>query len=294
MAGIVRSLMAYAVPLLACFALAGCSGKDGTAQGRVIAVSIEPQRCLLERIAGGRYDVVTVLPPGTDPETFEPAMSVRMRLADADAYMMAGHLPFEATFGRSLKGDNPRLLTMDTSEGIDIITGTHVHSDGHGHSHDADPHTWTSARNAKIMARNMLRGLCRLDPEGADVYKKNYSALVLWIDSLDSAISQRLEHVKGCSFVVWHPSLSYFARDYGLNQISVGSEGKEATARALQRSVDRAVADSVRVFFFQREFDSRQADAVNRHIGARMVAIDPLGYDWEGQMNLIADELACP
>ena len=81
---------------------------------------------------------------------------------------------------------------------------------------------------------------------------------------------------------------------FWLCQRIVSSEGKEATARALQRSVDRAVADSVRVFFFQREFDSRQADAVNRHIGARMVAIDPLGYDWEGQMNLIADELACP
>ncbi len=72
------------------------------------------------------------------------------------------------------------------------------------------------------------------------------------------------------------------------------AKAREATARALQRSVDRAVADSVRVFFFQREFDSRQADAVNRHIEGRMVAIDPLGYDWEGQMNLIADGFACP
>ena len=33
--------------------------------------------------------------------------------------------------------------------------------------------------------------------------------------------------MKGGSFVVWHPSLSYFARDYGLEQISLEYDGKE-------------------------------------------------------------------
>ena len=83
---------------------------------------------------------------------------------------------------------------------------------------------------------------------------------------------------KGTAFLVWHPSLSYFARDYGLLQISVGQEGKEASVQQLQSKIDEAKAHNAEVFFYQKEFDSRQAEVVNEQIGAEMVIINPLNY----------------
>ena len=59
---------------------------------------------------------------------------------------------------------------------------------------------------------------------------------------------------------VWHPSLSYFARDYGLEQISLGTEGKEMSAKSLTEAIDKARDKGVGVFFFQKEYDSRQAE----------------------------------
>ncbi len=111
------------------------------------------------------------------------------------------------------------------------------------------------------------------------------------MDSIDSVVAGRLGS-EGGAFAVWHPSLSYFARDYGLEQIAVGAESKEVSPRRLKEIIDEARADSVEVFFFQREYDSRQAQTINSAIGSRLVTIDPLSYDWEGQLFLITDELA--
>jgi zinc transport system substrate-binding protein len=33
---------------------------------------------------------------------------------------------------------------------------------------------------------------------------------------------------KGKSFLIFHPALGYFARDYGLSQITIEVEGKES------------------------------------------------------------------
>ena len=69
--------------------LAACSGAEKP-ERPVLAVSIEPQKKILEAIAGPGFDVVVLLPPGSDPESFEPTMSQRRSLSDAEAYLPVG------------------------------------------------------------------------------------------------------------------------------------------------------------------------------------------------------------
>lgn len=142
------------------------------------------------------------------------------------------------------------------------------------------------------MAYAMMASLVKADPDNADLYRDNFNKMACRYDSLDAVISQRLALSGARAFAVWHPSLSYFARDYGLRQIAVGQESKEMPVGRLKAIIDQARADSVRVFFFQKEFDSRQAQNANREIGSRLVTIDPLAYDWESQLQLVADELS--
>ncbi|MCM1225647.1 MAG: zinc ABC transporter substrate-binding protein [Lachnospiraceae bacterium] len=270
-----------------------------------MAVSIEPQRKMLEELGGGNFEVFTVMPAGANPETYDPPMSARARMAQAKAYFTTGHLAFED----AVAGSTP---TIDTSVGIMPVIGTHGHGareeaeDGHhhkaeGHHHEAehlhhdhgeaDPHVWTSVRNAKAMAYAMLAQLVAADAANADSYRANFAKMIARYDSLDAAISHSLEGARH-SFAVWHPSLSYFARDYGLKQISVGQESKEMPAGRLKEIIDIARADSVEVFFFQKEYDSRQAESLNREIGSRLVNINPLAYEWEEELMRVADELS--
>ena len=270
---------------------ASCSrnsdGKD------LILVSIEPQRMVLEQIVGDRYRVEALLANGADPETFDPTAADRMKVDRALLYFGTGVLPFEEKLKQAAAD-----RYVNSGEGIPLLYGTHGHhhddADGHEHHSEADPHFWSSVGNMRLMAKNMRDAVARTDTAVAAQCGLRYDAYVQHLDSLDSRLRGTLAPVRDASFAVWHPSLSYFARDYGLRQLSLGMEGKDLSAKGLRGAIDHALADSVRVFFFQKEYDSRQAEAINDAIGSRFVIIDPLAYDWEEQLTLIADEIARP
>ncbi|MDE6854026.1 MAG: zinc ABC transporter substrate-binding protein, partial [Muribaculaceae bacterium] len=157
-----------------------------------------------------------------------------------------------------------------------------------------DPHYWTSVSGMRTMARNMARALSVQNPDSAKIYTDRLAAVTARLDSIDSEISNRVAKSTTHSFAIWHPSLSYFANDYGLEQVPVGMDNKEMSARQLREVIDHARGDSIRVFFFQKEYDRRQAETINEAIGSRIVTVDPLDYDWDDQMIQIADELARP
>lgn len=272
--------------------LCGCSGKDAADSRPQLMVSIEPQRNILEQLVGDRYAVGTMLERGANPETFDPSMESRIKAEKAVAYFTVGAFPFEETLAESLPGS---VRLANTSEGIEPIYGTHSHHHGEGHHHEecADPHTWTSLRNAAIMADNMAAVLMELSPADSAAIGERLAALHHRLDSIDTATRERLASAPK-AFAIWHPSLSYYARDYGLSQIAVGQESKEMPAGQVREVIDRARRAGVKVFFFQKEYDSRQAESINSAIGSRMVTIDPLAYDWTEQIELITDEIARP
>lgn len=264
----------------------------------VLAVSLAPESRLLEALAGDSYEIVTVLENGANPELFETPMGRRVAVDRSRVYFKNGGLPFEDAILATLP-DSVRVV--DISEGITPIYGTHGHHHGHeaeeheGHKHHHgegfDPHIWTSVKNARVMASNMARGLIDLDPSQADAVNSRLAALDARLDSADRAIAARLDSAGADKFLVWHPSLSYFARDYGLTQIAVGQESKEVPVGRLKEIIDTAAADSITTFFFQKEYDSRQAETVSRELGISYETIDLLSRDWLEELNKITDVL---
>lgn len=80
-----------------------------------MAVSIEPQRYLLESIVGDRMDVVTVMGKGADPENYDPSMSVLRKVEGSRLYFKVGAGAFEdALIGR----------LSDAGQGIDVVDTT--------------------------------------------------------------------------------------------------------------------------------------------------------------------------
>ncbi len=276
--------------------IVSCGSKVQTRHKPTATVSIPPQQYLLKAIAGDSITINCLLQSGSNPESFEPGIALLRSVSNSDALLLAGNLGFESAIAERVTAGNGDIAVYDTSRGIDFIYGTHDHCDHHDgddhHDHGgADPHTWTSIRNARIIAANMLDALTEIDPDNAGYYRANFDRLDSRLDSLDRATTQRLAASDDKSFIVWHPSLSYFARDYGLEQISVGQEGKETSVKAMQQRIAHALEHNVKVFFFQKEFDSRQAETLNSQIGARMVIINPMNPDWEHEIKIITDAL---
>ncbi len=95
-----------------------------------------------------------------------------------------------------------------------------------------DPHVWMSCSNARIIASNILKALCELEPKNKAFFEKNYQSLLSIIDKRDSTIKESFKKDPDlvCKFAIYHPILTYFARDYQLEQLAIEEEGREPSA----------------------------------------------------------------
>lgn len=257
---------------------------------RMITVSILPQKFMLKKIVGDRFEISCMLNEGNNPEAYEPSMTHLMNIEHSVAYFCIGYIGFEDAIVGKAHVNNPNLKIFNTSKGVEVIRGTHFSPEGE--HNEADPHLWTSVANAIKISQNMLAAVVELDPDNADEYTHNFNAFKSELDSLDSRIKSQLAGKQGSAFLVWHPSLSYFARDYGLRQVSLEYEGKEIPIDKLKQNIDAARESGAHVLFVQREFDSRQAETIGEELGVKMVKINPMSYNWETELENIANAIA--
>ena len=286
-----KYILLFAIVLL----LAACTGqgKKSSDNGKpVITVTMEPQRYFAETIAGDKFNIVSMVPKGSSPETYDPTPAQLVSLGDSKAYLRIGYIGFEQSWMERLLSNTPHLQVFDTSKGIDLIfEAGHIHGDHH-HEGGVEPHVWSSTNNALIIARNTYKALSTLDKENEPYFLARYDSLCHTIQQTDSVIRKTLS-TPGTSraFMIYHPALSYFARDYGLHQISIEEGGKEPSPTHLKGLIDACKAENVRVIFVQPEFDRRNAEIIAEQTGTRVVPINPLSYDWGEELITIAEEL---
>lgn len=262
------------------------------ADERVITVTMEPQRYFTEAIAGDKFTVRTMVPKGSSPETYDPTPQQLVDLGESEAYLRIGYIGFEQTWMDRLLNNTPHIQVFDTSKGIDLILESAINHDDHHHPGGVEPHVWSSAVNARILADNTLKALCSLDKENETYYRARYDSLRQRIERTDSLLRKTLSAPNADrAFIIYHPALSYFARDYGLKQISIEEGGKEPSPAHLKGLIDICKAEGVHVIFVQPEFDRRNAEIIAKQTGTKVVPINLLTYDWEAEMIKVAKSL---
>ena len=275
----------------------GCKSVDNNTP--TISVTIEPQRYFVEQIVGDNFKVNTIVPAGTSPETYDPTPSQMVSLGKSALYFKVGYLGFENAWGQTLAENNADVVVINTSneisliegENMDNIIGGHIHHEGHSHD-GVDPHIWSSPKSALIMAENMLNALVMADVENQKQYRENFKVLQSEIIATDKKIVALLEKAPVKSFIIYHPALSYFARDYNLTQYSIEFEGKSPSPQQLRQMIDFAQAQGVKTIFVQKGFDMKNAESLAKEVGASIHSIDPLSYNWSEELINIAEILS--
>ena len=93
-------------------------------------------------------------------------------------------------------------------------------------------------------------------------------------------------------YFIYHPALTYFANEYGFRQIAIEEEGREPSVASLAEVIREAKRNATKIMFVQKEFDSQNTETVVKETKAQVVEINPLDYNWEQQMTLIASTLS--
>lgn len=270
---IARYLCIISVSLLA----AACGGRQtDTASERTMYVTIAPLAEIVDGITCGDFTLEVLVPAGASPETFEPTPKQFMALNEAKAVFAVGLIDFETALTSRIADASK---VVDLSRGIATETGccSH-HAHGAHHAHGVDPHVWTSPRQLKTMARNAYEAIHAMYPDSVK-YDSAYEALAERLDELDAECAAACAASDRKCFVVFHPALTYFARDYGIEQIAIEHEGKEPTARRLGQIIEKARQAGVRRVFYQAQFPKSTVEVVAGDIGAECTTFDPLAAD---------------
>ena len=159
---------------------------------------------------------------------------------------------------------------------------------GHSHAHGIDPHIWTSPRALQRMAANAYEAIHALWPDSVK-YTENHARLQEQLAALDARTAGKIAASGVRYFIVYHPALTYYARDYGLQQVAIEDDGKEPSARALARLIEQAHRDGVRRIFYQSQFPASAVEVIARDIEAQSVAIDPLKEDVIANIDSLTD-----
>ncbi len=271
--------------------LSGC-GSGHTDDRAAIAVSFEPQAWMIRQIAGDDFDIITLLPPGSDPETYQPSISTMKGLSKAEAFFTLGTEGFEKSITSNFSSNFPDLNVVDCTQGVDKIIGSHGHHDHDGHNHDGeefDPHLLSSIPNCIIIAENLIQTLINLHPEKTEEYRSAGDALKGRLTSMNDSIKKM--DLKGKTLALRHPSLSYFARDYGLTQIPLQEDGKEASPLQLRKRMEEMKESGTKVFIIEKEHANPSDKETAQQLGLKTIEVSLNSSSWLRDLMEITNEI---
>lgn len=241
----------------------------------VFVASVRPVALLACQLVGDPCTPVALVPKGASAHSWEPKPSDLVQLQGATAYLQVG-LEFERSWIPRFQSTVADLRVLDVSGALDLSG----HEEGHPHrgqEPEADPHVWSSPRAMRlllgVMAEQIVRSRPDLQPrvaKGLEVQRKR-------LEGLDSVARQELAPYSGRTFLINHPGLGYFARDYGLVQRPLESHGREMTPVTMFEIRRTARSQGIRAVFVQPESSPQVATQVASELGVPVVEVDLLG-----------------
>lgn len=268
-----------------------CSGPTTSDKPR-IAVTIVPQKYFIEKLAGDLVQIDVLVPPGASPELYALMPSQMTGLSQSAAWFGIGRIGFEEGWVEKIIESNPKLKYFDTSAQADWIAGEEVVHGDHVHLHGIDPHIWSAPGEVKKIVNESYNALLELLPEQKETLTKNYEKFQAEIDSLDRELQTKFDQLPSKKFLIFHPALTYLARQYGLQQVAMEVDGKEPSPKHLKELAEMAKNENIKAIFVQKEFNMENARQMANEIGGQVIQIDPLGEDWPTQLRDIADKMA--
>mgnify|MGYP002349410796 CR=1 FL=1 len=282
-------------------ALTGCSNEnDNSGKDKlIVGATIIPLKSFIEAVTGDLAEIEVLVPPGSSPENYDPSPANIFALNKA-AVFFGIDLPPEEKLDRSVFADT-RFVDL-----ADAVSDSYpdrffdedehgneyeVEDDGHAHS-GKDPHIWMSPLRVIVMVGKIAEEMKAADPANSGTYEANASEFISKLIKLDEDISVMISALTRKKIIMFHPSLGYFADDYGLEMFALEDSGKEATAKNLAEMTDLARSEGITVIFAQAESAGTQAETFADEIGGRVEVIDPLSGDYIDNMLSIATKIA--
>ena len=273
-----------------CLLLTGCGGTNTAGGGKDgsfhIVTSFYPMYIATLNITQG-IDGVTVTNM-TKPQTgclhdYQLMTEDMKTLEKADAFVING-AGMESFLDKVVE-QQKNLKIIDASKGIELLKD----------DDEENPHVWLSVTDAILQVKNIAEQLKAADPKHADAYEKNAAAYIKKLEALKAEMHAELDTVPNKDIVTFHEAFPYFAKEFGLNIISVVERepGTEPTPAELQATIEQVKKLPVKVLFTEPQYSPSAAETIARETGAKIYTLDPVvtGEANEQALNAYIDTM---
>lgn len=211
--------------LSACNLTTGSPASEDDGSLRVVATTTIVGD-IVAQVGGDAIALTVLLPPGTDPHSFQPTPQDMARVADAQIIFSNG-AGLETFLQELLENSGSQARQVEVSQGITLLEATahETHDEGDDHAeqdeHAGDPHVWMDPNNVLVWVDRIESTLVEIDPENAPLYQKNADAYRQELAELDQWITQQVSQIAQSNreLVTDHQMFVYFAERYGFEQI---------------------------------------------------------------------------
>ncbi len=224
---------------------------------------------IAQRVGGEDIQVVSLIPPGTDPHAFEPTPQDLQVLMQADLILTVGAGLEEHLFPL-LDLPEVREKVVNLSEGLPLLFS----SQG-----TPNPHVWLDPLLVLIWVERMATVFPQLSPEHAPNFAAQKDAYCAELLALDRWIREEVEKIPAERrlLVTDHFALSYFAARYGFVELGaiLPSESSlaEPSARELAELVRKMRELRIPALFVSPTFNQALAERVAAESGAKLVTL---------------------
>jgi zinc/manganese transport system substrate-binding protein len=276
----IRRHLAAGAAVVATVAATGC-GSDETPSSAGDRLTIVATTSIWADVTrnigcGDLADVVTVIPAGGDPHSFEPSLRDRELLGDASLVISNGG------------GLEPSL--QDTIEDVEQNGGAVFRATEHLEMIDDDPHVWMDPTRVAAVLPALADAVAAAGADATavascrDAYSDELRAVDSEVEQILSVLTPDRRHL-----VTSHEALRYFADRYEFSLIGTvipgGSTLGEANPAELE-DLARAIAQTgVRAVFAEEQHSADDIDALAAQVGDVQVVTlftDALGPEGSG------------
>jgi manganese/zinc/iron transport system substrate-binding protein len=218
---------------------------------------------LARNIGGDRVEVIGLMGPGVDPHYYKASQGDLARITDADIVLFNGLFlegKMEDIFAKMARSKK----VVAVAGGVDE-KNLRRPPEFLGHF---DPHIWFDVSLWAQTVEVAVASLSELDPEGAEVYRRNGEQYRARLDALHQWVIEQVGQISEQQrvLITAHDAFGYFGLAYGFEV--VGLQGISTVAEYgvndVTQLVDRIVERQVKAIFVESSVPVRSIEAVRQ------------------------------
>ncbi|HIJ62728.1 MAG TPA: metal ABC transporter substrate-binding protein [Rhodospirillaceae bacterium] len=226
---------------------------------------------MVKQVGGDAVQVTTLVAPGGDAHTYQPAPTDAKAIANANLVVVNG-LHMEGWLDRLINASGTKAPIIVVSNGIDAQSMKEPEGGAGEAKAVIDPHAWQNLANGEVYVHNIADALASADPANAASYRTRAESYRRELKDLDGWVRQQIGLVPAAKrkIITSHDAFGYFAKAYGITFLApVGlSTESEPTAAGMGKLINQIKKYHIKALFIENMTDPRLIEMLAKEADA--------------------------